>query len=190
MRIFTQTARHPYDTLAAGAIGPIIAAAALWWAPAGAAAQSGEIRCSVTTNGAPASGTIVVERDGREAAGGSCGTVISVPAGKWSATVRLDGALDNPSKKVAVTVTAGKATPVRVDFKTGVLEVRIEAKGGSGTGMVTVNRGSKRIGTLGAGVAAQLSAGNYEVVVRYGGQERRYTVDLRPGQRRLVRAQF
>jgi hypothetical protein len=153
-------------------------------------AQAGEVRCSVTTNAAPASGTIVVEREGREVAGGSCGTDISVPAGKWRATVRLDGALDNPSKRVDVNVTAGKATRVRVDFKTGVLEVRIEAKGGSGTGMVTINRGSKRIGTLGAGVAAQLSAGNYEVVVRYGGEERRYAVDLRPGQRRLVRARF
>jgi len=190
VRILTQTARHTSDALTARMVGPIVAAAALWSAPVWAAAQTGEIRCSVTTNGAPASGTIVVERDGRDAAGGSCGTTISVPAGKWTATVRLDGALDNPSKKVEVTVTTGKATPVRVDFQTGVLEVRIEAKGASGTGMVTVNRGSKRIGTLGAGVAAQLSAGIYEVVVRYGGQERRYTVDLRPGQRRLVRAQF
>ena len=37
---------------------------------------------------------------------------------------------------------------------------------------------------------ARLSAGSYEVVVRLGGQERRYSVDLRPGQRRVVRAQF
>lgn len=159
-------------------------------AAASAHAQTGEVRCSVTTNGAPASGTIAIERGGREEAGGSCGTVISVPAGKWSATIRLDGTLDNPSKQVDITVVAGKATPVRVDFKTGVLEVRIDAKGGSGTGMVTVNRGSTRIGTLGAGVAAQLSAGTYEVVVRYGGKERRYPVELRPGQRRLLRAEF
>lgn len=168
----------------------MIAVAALSWAPVSADAQTGQISCSVTTNGTPARGTIVVERDGREVAGGSCGAVLSVPAGKWRATVRLAGTLDNPSKQVDVIVTAGKATPVRVDFKTGVLEVRIETKGGSGTGMVTVNRGSKRIGTLGAGVAAQLSAGKYEVVVRYGGKERRFTVDLHPGQRRLVRAQF
>ena len=73
---------------------------------------------------------------------------------------------------------------------TGVLEVRIEAKGQSGTGIVTVNRGAKRIGTVGSGVGARLSAGSYEVVVRLGGQERRYSVDLRPGQRRVVRAQF
>ncbi|MCZ6805902.1 MAG: hypothetical protein O7F08_03040 [Deltaproteobacteria bacterium] len=190
MRILAQTARQRHGAFVASVLGPVITAIAVLWTPMSAEAQAGEIRCSVTANGAPASGTIVVERDGREAAGGSCGIAISVPAGKWRATVRLDGALDNPSKRVDVDVTAGKTTPVRVNFQTGVLEVRIEAKGGSGTGMVTVNRGSKRIGTLGAGVAAQLSAGNYEVVVRYGGQERRYAVNLRPGQHRVVRAQF
>jgi len=104
--------------------------------------------------------------------------------------VRLDGTLDNPSKSVKVKVSPGKSTPVSVDFQTGVLEVRIETKGQRGTGIVTVNRGSQRIGTLGSGVAARVSAGSYEVVVRLGGEERRYSVDLRPGQRRLVRAQF
>ena len=104
--------------------------------------------------------------------------------------MRLDGTLDNPSKSVDVTVNADKTSPVSVDFQTGVLEVRIETKGQRGTGIVTVNRGSKRIGTLGSGVAAHLSVGRYEVVVRLGGEERRYAVDLRAGQRRLVRAQF
>jgi len=122
--------------------------------------------------------------------GGSCGAALSVPVGKCKVTVRLDGTLDNPSKSVNVTVRAEKASPVSVDFQTGVLEVRIETKSQRGTGIVTVNRGSKRIGTLGSGVAAHLSAGSYEVVVRLGGEERRYSVDLRPGQRRLVRAQF
>lgn len=185
-----QTARRCQGTAKAIALGPMVAAATLVWAPMPADAQTGEIRCSITTNGAPANGTIVVEREGREEAGGSCGSTISVPAGKWRATVRLDGTLDNPSKRVDVTVKAGKATPIRVNFKTGVLTVRIEAKGGSGTGVVTVNRGSTRIGTLGAGVAAQLSAGSYEIVVRYGGKERRYSLELRPGQSRLLRAEF
>jgi hypothetical protein len=104
--------------------------------------------------------------------------------------VRLDGTLDNPSKSVDVEVAPGKTAPVTVDFQTGVLEVRIEAKGQRGTGIVTVNRKGERIGTLGSGVGARLSAGSYEVVVRLGGQEQRYSVDLRAGQRRLVRAQF
>jgi hypothetical protein len=165
--------------------------AAAWFCAAGAAeAQSGEIRCSVTENGAPARGTIVVEQNGREVGGGSCGAAFSVPAGKCKVTVRLDGTLDNPSKSVGVEVAPAKTTPVSVDFQTGVLEVRIEAKGQRGTGIVTVSRGGQRIGTLGSGVAAHLSTGSYEVTVRLGGEERRYSIDLRPGQRRLVRAQF
>jgi hypothetical protein len=155
-----------------------------------AEAQTGQIRCSVTENGGQGRGTIVVEQNGREVGGGSCGAALSVPVGKCNVTVRLDGTLDNPSKSLTVQVAAGKSTPVSVDFQTGVLEVRIETKGQRGTGIVTVNRGSQRIGTVGSGVAARLSAGSYEVVVRLAGKERRYAVDLRPGQRRLVRAQF
>lgn len=144
----------------------------------------------VTENGAPARGTVVVEQSGQEVGGGSCGAAISVPAGKCKVTVRLDGALDNPSKSIEVQAKAGKTSPVSVDFQTGVLEVRIEAKGPRGTGIVIVNRGSRRIGTLGSGVAARLSTGKYQVVVRLGGEERRYDVDLHAGQRRLLRAQF
>lgn len=155
-----------------------------------ALAQSGEIRCSVTENGAPARGTLVAEQGGKQVAAGSCANPLKVPAGKCKVTVRLDGTLDNPSKAVDVEVRPGATAPVTVDFKTGVLEVRIENKGQAGTGLVTVNRDSKRVGTLGSGVAAHLSAGSYEVVIRLGGKEQRYIVELRPGQRRLVRAQF
>jgi hypothetical protein len=157
---------------------------------AGAEAQAGQVRCAITENGAPARGSIVVEQDGRRIGSASCGAPVSVPAGRATAIVRLEGALDNPSQSKEVEVVSGKTASVAVDFKTGALEVRIEAKGGRGTGIVTVNRGSKRIGTLGSGVAARLSAGTYEVNVRLGGQERRYSVDLRAGQHRLVRAQF
>jgi hypothetical protein len=102
----------------------------------------------------------------------------------------LDGALDNPSKSIDVEVKSGKTTPIAVDFQTGVIEVRIETKGQRGIAMVTVSRGSKRVGTLGSGVAARLSAGSYEIAVRLGGEERRYSVDLQPGQHRVIRAQF
>ncbi len=190
MRILIQTGAVP-GSGSMGALFPsLVAAVALCWGAGAAQAQTGKIRCSLTENGAPARGTIVVERDGREIGGGSCGSALSVPAGRCKVTVRLDGTLDNPSKSVGIQVSVGKTTPVSVDFQTGVLEVRIETKGLRGTGIVTVSRGGKRIGTLGSGVAATLSAGSYEIVVRLGGKERRYAVDLRPGQRRLVRAQF
>jgi hypothetical protein len=168
----------------------VLVAASLLFAAGGVQAQSGAIRCSVTENGAPARGTFSVAQNGKELGSGPCGTTLPVRAGSCKVTVRLDGAVDNPSKVVDVEVSGGKTVPVAVDFKTGVLEVRIESKTQSGTGLVTVNRGTQRIGTLGSGVAARLSAGRYQVVVRLGGQERRYDIDLRPGQRRLLRAQF
>jgi len=190
VRILIQTGDAPGFGPRGALLPSLVATAALFWGAGTAEAQTGKILCSLTQNGAPARGTIVVERDGREIAGGSCGSALSVPAGKCKVTVRLDGTLDNPSKSVGIQVRAEKTTPVSVDFQTGVLEVRIETKEQLGTGIVTVNRNGKRIGTLGSGVAATLSAGSYEIVVRLGGKERRYSVDLRPGQRRLVRAQF
>jgi hypothetical protein len=153
-------------------------------------AQTGQIECKITDNGSPGRGTIVVEQNGRKVAAGSCSGPLSVPAGKYDATVRLEGVIDNPAKTLPVEVLAGKTAAVVAGFETASVEVRIEAKGQRGTAIVAVNRGAKRIGTLGAGVAARLSAGSYEIVVRLGGQERRYAVDLRPGQRRVVRAQF
>lgn len=190
MRILIQTGSPPSWGSSGAWVPSLVVAIAVFSGPGAAEAQTGQIRCSVTENGAPARGTVAVEQSGRKVGSGSCGAVLSVPAGNCKVTVWLDGALDNPSKAVNVQVVAGKAAPVAVDFQTGVLEVRVETKGKRGTAMITVNRGSKRIGTLGSGVAARLSTGSYEVVVRLGGQEQRYTVDLRPGQRRLVRAQF
>ena len=151
---------------------------------------AGQIRCKITKNGAPATGTISIRQSGKEIAHSSCGASVRTPPGNYRAIVRLDGALDQPLKNVTVSVRANRVAPVEVDFRTGTLEVRILAKGRSGTGMVTVNRGRKRVGTLGAGVAADLSEGKYEVVVTYGGQKRVYPIELRAGQRRLVRAQF
>ncbi len=164
--------------------------AALYWSAGAAQAQDGKIQCNVTENGTPSRGTVSVEQAGRQVASGSCGRALSVPAGKCSVTIHLEGALDNPAQTVQVRVDAGKTAPVSVDFQTAVLEVRIETTDRKATGLVAVEKRGKRIGTLGSGVAARLSAGTYVVVVRLGGKEQRYEVDLRPGQRRLVRAQF
>ena len=155
-----------------------------------ATAQESQIQCAVTENGTPSNGTAVVEQSGKKVASGSCRRPLPVPAGKSKVTIRLDGALDNPARTVEVDVVAGKTAPVTVDFKTAVLEVRVDAKGQRGTGLVAVEKDGKRIGTLGSGVAARLSAGPYVVIVRLGGKEQRHSVDLRPGQRRVVRAQF
>jgi len=159
-----------------------------WQAPAGA--QQGQIECTVTENGTPSRGTVAIERDGRTVASGACGRALSVPAGKCKVTVVLDGALDNPARTVQAAVEVGKTARVAVDFETAELEVRIESKQGRGTGLVAVERGGKRLGTIASGVPSRLSAGNYRIVVRLGGEEKRYDIELRPGQRRMVRAQF
>ena len=63
-------------------------------------AQTGQIVCTITDNGSPGRGTIVVEENGRKVAAGSCSGPLSVPAGKYEATVRLEGVVDNPAKTV------------------------------------------------------------------------------------------
>lgn len=153
-------------------------------------AQQGQIKCVITENGSPARGSFVVEQGGRQVASGSCGKPLSAPTGPAKVTVRLEGALDNPARSVEVTVTEGKTTPARVDFETAILEVRIETKEKRGTGIVAIEKSGRRIGTIASGVPARLSAGSYVVIVRLGGSEQRTEIDLRPGQRRLVRAQF
>jgi hypothetical protein len=170
--------------------GALVLALGAWAIGPSAEAQQGQIQCIVSENGTPARGSFVVEQGGRQVASGSCGKPLSAPPGPAKVTVRLEGALDNPARSVEVTVTEGKTTPARVDFETAVLEVRIETKEKRGTGIVAVEKSGRRIGTMASGVPARLSAGSYVVVVRLGGAEQRTEIDLRPGQRRLVRAQF
>ncbi len=189
MRITTQTGEAASRRSSGGWNWAIALARGLLWS-APALGQDGQIQCTISENGTASRGTIAVEQKGRQVASGSCARPVSVPAGPSKVTIRLDKALDSPAKSVEVNVVAGKTAQVSVDFETAILEVRIETKGASGTALVAVEKGGKRIGTLGSGVPAKLSAGTYQVIARWGGQEKRYEVDLRPGQRRLVRAQF
>ena len=156
-----------------------------------ALAQAGAVRCIVTANGAPATGTITLVREGERVEGGSCDQQFRVPAGEYAAVVRLDGALDHPSREKSIRVVMGETAVVKVNFKTAVLQVDIKTKSRGGAAMVMVLKGGKKIGTLGSGVAAHITAATYDVVVRYGGQEQRFEkVKLRPGQHRILRAQF
>ena len=190
MRIPIQTGKADRLVFGRGRAPSALLAVALLSAAGSAHAQTGAILCTVTENGAPARGTFEAKQSGKKVGSGSCGDALTVPPGQYKVSLTLDGALDTPTKIANVTVKAGKTAPLTIDFKTGVLEVRVEAKAQGGTAQITVMRGSERIGTVGSGVPARLTAGAYEVVVRLGGQERRFDVDLRPGQRRLVRAQF
>ena len=190
MRILTQTGEL-LRAAAPGAVAALILGTSLLGGlPSVARAEGGQIACVVTENGVPGRGSAVVEKDGKKIASGSCRRPLAVSAGTYRVTVHLDGALDNPSQSRTTSVAEGKVSTEAFDFETGTLEVRIEAKGKQGTGMVAVEKDGRRIGTLGSGVAARLSAGAYRVVIRLGGQEQRHEIDLRPGQRRLLRAQF
>ncbi len=190
MRILNQTGgRLRAEGRWAEGLGLLLVAGLVGSAPS-AKAQESQIRCTITENGSPGRGTVLIEKDGRKVASGSCARTYAVPPGKFKATLRLDGALDNPARTVEVDVAEGQTASATANFQTAMLEVRVEAKGQRGTGLVAVEQDGRRIGTLGSGVGAKLSAGRYDVVVRLRGQEKRYEVELRPGQRRLVRAQF
>jgi hypothetical protein len=165
--------------------------AALAAGPAGAAAQAGRIECRATENGEPASGTFTA-RSGDHTASGSCGASVSVPAGDYEVTVRLDGALDRPEQTRRVAVRAGQRADVSVDFQTGMLEVQVTSQGHRAAGMATIyDARGERIGTVGCGVRTHLSAGTYTVVVRHRSTEQRHEgVRIAAGETRTVTTEF
>jgi hypothetical protein len=146
------------------------------WAAFGAETQAqagaAKLMCEITENGEPASGTISVQRDGKEIASGTCGREISLPAGAYSAIVKLDGALDGPAQTKSVSVEVSARAVLKFDFATGTLEIRIASQGKRAAGMAIIKRNGVQIGTLGSGVAAHLSAGTYQVTARYRSQEK------------------
>lgn len=178
---------HP--SLAFGVIALIATAA-----PTGTvAAQRGQgrVTCRVQENGDAASGTMSVRSGGREVASGSCGSPLAVDPGSYQVVVRLDGALDQPEQTRSARVRAGATETVTVDFPTGTLTVKVEAGGRRAAAMATIYQGGKRIGTLGSGVAGHLSAGTYDVVVRYRTAEKRFeNVTVSRGRDRTLQANF
>jgi hypothetical protein len=146
------------------------------WGSSGGVAEtqggSGRVLCEITENGEAASGTISVQRDGKEVASGTCGKELTLAAGSYTALVRLDGALDGPSQSKALRVDLNSKSLLKVDFETGTLEIRIASQGKRAAGMAVIKKNGQQIGTLGSGVAAHLSAGVYRVTARYRAQEK------------------
>jgi hypothetical protein len=168
--------------LGAGAIAP---------APSAGQPRTG-VTCQIKENGQAASGTVSLRQNGREIGAGACnGDVVSVPAGSYDAVLRLDGALDRPEQTRQVTVRAGGASAIEADFATAILEVRIMAQGRRAAGMAVLYRNGTRVGQIGSGVSAHVSAGTYDVVAQYRNNEQRFDgVALVPGQRRSLSAEF
>lgn len=177
-----------------GAASALLATAATGDAGPFAPLQSqreGRIRCTVKENGAAASGTAIVENGSGVVARGECDSPISVPPGSYQVRLKLDGVLDEPEQTRPATVRGGEVTQVAADFSTGILEIVVEAKGRRAAGMAVIRREGDRVGTVGSGVAAHLSAGTYSVTVRYRTQEKKFdAVELAAGQRRRLRANF
>src|SRR3954452_20482015 len=137
-------------TLAWGGAGVLLAAALTL--PV-LAAGSGKVTCQVLENGKPASGMLTVSQGASQVASGSCGSPIDVPAGTYTATLGLDGALDGPEQQKPLTVTAGQSAKLDADFATGLLEMRIRSQGKDAAGMAVIRKDDRQIGTLGSGVA-------------------------------------
>jgi hypothetical protein len=151
----------------------------------------GKVTCVVLENGAPASGTLSLRKDGAQIAQGVCAQPITAPAGSYTAVISLDGALDSPEQSQPVSVTVGGNTEVKADFSTGILQVFIDSDGKQAAGMAVIRRDGRQVGTLGSGVAAHLSAGTYEVVARYRTDKKSFdTVVIERGKQRVLNASF
>lgn len=150
-----------------------------------------QISCAIKENGAPATGTVRVTKNGNATHSGTCGGAIPVQPGRYSVVVGLDGALDGPEQTFEVEVRAGENKPVEADFATGLLQVRIQSEGQQAAGMAIIRRAGKQLGTLGSGVSAHLSVGTYEVVARYRLKSQEFSsVTITRGQTTALDARF
>ena len=174
----------PKSTLACGAFAVLA-----FCMTASAQAQSG-IQCQISENGNSATGTVVITRGAQRMATGSCGSPVSVRPGVYQVRVHLDGVLDRPIVQKRVHVLGGQISIVPANFVTGILEVRILSQGKRGVGSLVVRQGAKRLGTLGSGVAAHISAGTYTIDVEYRGRRKAYRVTIAPGQHQKIHAKF
>ena len=154
-------------------------------------AAMGKLECKVSENRGPASGTVTLLREGKEAYRGNCNKVAPVPAGTFTAVIGLDGVLDGPERRVPVVIKAGETASVAADFATGTIEVRIQSKGRQAAGMAVIRLDGRQIGTLGSGVPAHLSAGTYQVVARYRTQKQEFgSVTIEAGKKEILEASF
>ena len=171
----------------------ILAFVVLCGASSNAFAQKveGSVVCVITENRGPASGMMVLQQAGKAPTKVACGSAVIVSAGLYTATLSLDGALDKPEQRKSVEVKAANTEKVIADFSTGVLQVQAEAQGKRAAAMATITKDGRKIASLGTGVAAHLSTGTYDVVIRYRGKEKRFDgVNIVPGQRQVLSADF
>jgi hypothetical protein len=131
------------------------------------AAADTAVQCEILENGEPASGTMLVLNGDKEVAEGTCGKPLALPEGSYTAVLRLDGAIDGPEQRVPLVVGKAAPKPLKADFATGTVEVKVTSESKAAAGMAIIRKDGKQIGTLGSGVPAHLSAGTYDIEVRH-----------------------
>ena len=185
--------------LSAGTFGFVLLFSGFAWAQG---QPGGQVAVTVQQNGAPGSGSFEVHQRSDASSGGAGGVVatgrsglpVRVAAGTYDVVVRLDGAIDRPEKwSRGVVVRPGQTVEVRQSFATAILEVRVLKNGRRAAATVKLRRAGESVdvATLGAGVRAVVSAGRWDVVVRYRSEERTFSaVELSGGQARTLTADF
>lgn len=155
------------------------------------AAADAAVSCEILENGQAASGTMLVLSGTKEVAEGTCGKPLTLPAGSYTAVLRLDGAIDGPEQRVAFVVDKTAPKPIKADFATGILEVKITSESKAAAGMAIIRKDGKQIGTLGSGVPAHLSAGTYEIVVRHRAESKTLAaVEIAKGGKKTLEVSF
>ncbi len=152
--------------------------------------RPGLVRCTVTAAGTLAPATVEVRHQGRVIASGTCGERISVPAGRYDATITLERAIDRPQQTVPLFVPEDGVGTARAAFDTSILEVRFFQNGRRTFGQAILEQNGRVIGSIGSGVVAHVSSGRVTIRARHLTEWRTYTVDLAPGQRRAIIARF
>lgn len=146
--------------------------------------------CRVEENGAWAPASFSALRDGQRVASGRCGSAITLEPGTYDVVLTLEETLDRPQRRVRVQAPEGGSVQATASFQTSILEVRFTREREPAAGLAIILRDGEQVGTLGSRVPARLSSGRYEIIARYRTHERRFTVDLAPGQRRAIHAAF
>lgn len=155
------------------------------------AAADTAVQCEILENGEPASGTMLVLSGEKEVAEGTCGKPLSLPAGNYTAVLRLDGAIDGPEQSIPLVVGKTAPKPLRVDFATGTLEVKVTSESKAAAGMAIIRKDGKQIGTLGSGVPAHLSAGTYDIEVRHRASTKTLSaVAIAKGEKKSLEVSF
>ena len=142
------------------------------------APRNGTLRCAVDENGVSAPASIEVRQGTRVVASASCANAITLPAGSYTAIVTLETAIDRPTRTLSVSVPGDAEAIARASFATAILEVRFTAGGNSTSGIAIVRQGGRDIGTLGSGVPVRISAGTYDLTLRYRSTDRVMSVAL------------